>query len=157
VERSRNRILQAYLSYRRRDAFDLLGARESATTADVEDAWLRYAQLYAPWPLEGLVAPDLLDKARSLFLAGAEAYVELRDGERRTQLMRRRQMAQAQRANQPRTTGIQTDLLDPEAQFKKGMELRAAGQEKRALELLAYAADLDAQNPVYRAEAAMCR
>jgi hypothetical protein len=37
------------------------------------------------------------------------------------------------------------------------MELLAAGQEKKALELLQYAADLDAQNPVYRAEAAMCR
>ena len=72
-------------------------------------------------------------------------------------LVHRRQLALAQRANQPRGTGIQTDLLDPEAQFRKGMELLAAGQEKKALELLQYAADLDAQNPVYRAEAAMCR
>ncbi len=72
-------------------------------------------------------------------------------------LVHRRQLALAQRANQPRGTAIQTDLLDPEAQFKKGTELLAAGQEKKALELLQYAADLDAQNPVYRAEAAMCR
>ena len=157
VERARNRILQAYLSYRRRDAFDLLGVREGAAAAEVEDAWLRFAQLYAPWPLFTYLPADLLDKARALFLAGSEAYNELRDGERRAMLVHRRQLAEAQRANQPRTTTIKTELLDPEAQFKKGMELLAAGQQTKALELLQYAADLDAQNPIYRAEAAMCR
>jgi curved DNA-binding protein CbpA len=157
LERSRNRILQAYLSYRRRDAFDLLGVRENATGVEVEEAWLRHAELYAPWPLAGRVQPDLLDKARALFLAGSDAYSELRDNERRAMLMHRRQAALAQKANQPRTSGIHTDLLDPEAQFKKGMELRAAGHQRKALELLDYAADLDAQNPIYRAEAAMCR
>ena len=157
VEQARNRILQAYLSYRRRDAFELLGLRESASTPEIEEAWLRYAKHYAPWPLEEHAPADLIDKARALFLAGSDAYAELRDGERRAMLVHRRQLALAQRANQPRGTGIHTDLLDPEAQFKKGLELLAANQEKKALELLQYAADLDAQNPVYRAEAAMCR
>jgi tetratricopeptide (TPR) repeat protein len=157
VERARNRILQAYLSYRRRDAFDLLGVRETAAATEVEDAWLRYAQLYAPWPLVAYLPPDLIDKARALFLAGTEACTELRDGERRAVLVHRRRLAQAERANQPRGTAIKTDLLDPETQFRKGMELLAAGQERKALELLQYAADLDAQNPIYRAEAAMCR
>ncbi len=157
VERARNRILQAYLSYRRRDAFDLLGVREGAEALEVEEAWLRFAQLYAPWPFVAYLPPDLLDKARALFLAGTEAYNELRDGERRAMLVHRRQLAQAQRGNQPRGTTIKTELLDPEAQFKKGMELLAAGQEKKALELLQYAADLDAQNPIYRAETAICR
>jgi tetratricopeptide (TPR) repeat protein len=157
LERARNRILQAYLSYRRRDAFDLLGVHDNASAIEVEEAWLRFAELYAPWPLSGLVPPDLLEKARALFLAGSESYNELRDGERRSMLVHRRQRALAERANQPRGTVIQTDLLDPETQFKKGMELLAAGQDRKALELLQYAADLDAQNPIYRAEAAMCR
>ena len=156
-EEAKNRILQAYLAYRRRDAFDLLGLRESASAADVEEAWLRYARHYAPWPLAPHLPADLVEKARALFLAGTDAYAELRDGERRAMLVHRRQLALAQRANQPRSTGIQTDLLDPEAQYKKGIELLAAGQERKALELLQYAADLDAQNPIYRAEAAMCR
>lgn len=157
IEQARNRILQAYLAYRRRDAFELFRLSESASTAEIEEAWLRYAKAYAPWPLAGHASADLIDKARALFLAGSDAYAELRDGERRAMLVHRRQLALAQRANQPRGTGIHTDLLDPEAQFKKGMELLAANQEKKALELLQYAADLDAQNPVYRAEAAMCR
>jgi tetratricopeptide (TPR) repeat protein len=157
LERVRNRVLQGYLSYRRRDAFELLGVSESATSTDVETAWLRYAQLHAPWPLLGIVPGDLVEKARALFIAGTEAYVELLDGERRGILVQRRRQAMAQRQNQPRGTEIKTDLLDPEVQFKKGMELRAAGQDRKALELLQYAADLDAQNPIYRAEAALCR
>jgi curved DNA-binding protein CbpA len=157
LERAKNRILEAYLSYRRRDAFELLGVHESATSTDIEEAWLRFAQQHAPWPLAGMVAPDFVEKARALFIAGSEAYNELRDGERRGVLVQRRRQAMAQKQNQPRGNEIKTDLLDPEVQFKKGMELRAAGQDRKALELLQYAADLDAQNPIYRAEAALCR
>ena len=49
------------------------------------------------------------------------------------------------------------DIAAFEAQFRKGMELLEAGQDRKALELLDYAADLDAQNALYRAEAAWCR
>ncbi|HEV8629319.1 MAG TPA: DUF4388 domain-containing protein [Thermoanaerobaculia bacterium] len=157
LDKARNRILSAFLSYRRKDAFDLLGVQENATTEGVEEGWLRFAQLFAPWPLELQAPPDLVEKARALFLAGSEAYVELRDGESRARLAHNRQAARAQRANQPRATGIQTDLLDPEAQFEKGMEMLAQGHDRKALEFLQYAADLDAQNAVYRAEAAWCR
>lgn len=161
LEAAKNRVLQAYLSYRRKDAFELLGVEEAATLAQVEDAFLRFAQSYAPWPLEGAASPDLVEKARNVFVAGAEAFGELRDAERRTQLLGRRRLQREERARQqqlqPSAQRIQTDLLDPEAQYKKGMELLAAGQDRKALELLQYAADLDAQNAVYRAEAAWCR
>jgi hypothetical protein len=158
LEKAKNRVLQQYLSYRRKDAFDLLGVPETAGLADVEEAYLEYARCYAPWPLDGLASPDLVDKARALFLAGADAYGELRDAERRTQLLQRRRLAREQRAaQQPSAQRIQTDLLDPEAQYRKGMEMLAAGQDRKALELLQYAADLDAQNAIYRAEAAWCR
>jgi tetratricopeptide (TPR) repeat protein len=157
LEATRNRVLQAFLSYRRKDAFDLLAVPETASTSEVEEAWLRFARDHAPWPLEGQASPDLVEKARALFLAGAESYGELKDGERRTLLLGRRRRQREQRAAQPKGDRIHTDLLDPEAQFQKGMELVGAGQDRKALELLEYAADLDAQNAVYRAEAAWCR
>jgi hypothetical protein len=157
LEAVRNRVLQTYLSYRRKDSLDLLGLEESAGTGQIEEAWLRFARDYAPWPLEGAGAPDLADKARALFLAGSDAYAELRDAERRNVLLQRRRSERLRRDNQPRGDRIHTDLLDPEAQFQKGMELVAAGHDRKALELLQYAADLDAQNALYRAEAAWCR
>jgi tetratricopeptide (TPR) repeat protein len=123
----------------------------------VEEAWLRFARDTAPWTLEGSGSPDLVEKARALFLAGSDAYAELRDGERRNVLLQRRRAERTRRGQEPRGDRIQTDLLDPEAQFRKGMELQAAGQDRKALELLQYAADLDAQNALYRAEAAWCR
>jgi tetratricopeptide (TPR) repeat protein len=156
-EAVRNRVLQAYLSYRRKDAVELLAVGDTAGGSEIEEAWLRFAEAYAPWSLGSQAPPDLLEKARLLFLAGTEAYGELRDPERRGQLLQRRRQQREQRANQPRGDRIQTDLLDPEAQFQKGMQLVAAGQDKKALELLEYAADLDAQNALYRAEAAWCR
>jgi tetratricopeptide (TPR) repeat protein len=156
-EATRNRVLEAFLAYRRKDALDLLGLSESATTTDVEEAWLRFARDTAPWALESSGSPDLVEKARALFLAGSDAYAELRDGERRNVLLQRRRAERMRRGQEPRGDRIQTDLLDPEAQFRKGKELLAAGQERKALELLQYAADLDAQNALYRAEAAWCR
>ena len=48
----------------------LLGVQEAATLAEVEDAFLRFAQSYAPWPLDGLASPDLVEKARNVFVAG---------------------------------------------------------------------------------------
>jgi tetratricopeptide (TPR) repeat protein len=161
LDKAKNRVLQAYLSYRRKDACELLEVAETASLAEVEDAFVRFAQRHAPWPLEGPAPADVVEKARSVFLAGADAYGELRDPERRNQLLIRRRLQREQKAKaqqlQPSAQRIQTDLLDPEAQFKKGMEMLAAGQDKKALELLQYAADLDAQNAVYRAEAAWCR
>jgi tetratricopeptide (TPR) repeat protein len=157
LEGARNRVLQAYLSFRRKDAVELLGVGETAGAGEVEEAWLRFAEAYAPWSVGAGAPSDLVEKARALFLAGTEAYGELRDPERRGQLLQRRRLQREQRANQPRAERIQTDLLDPEAQFQKGMQLASAGQERKALELLEYAADLDAQNALYRAEAAFCR
>jgi tetratricopeptide (TPR) repeat protein len=157
LEAARNRVLQAFLGYRRKDALDLLGLGEAASTAEVEEAWLRFARDYAPWTLETLGSPDLVEKARALFLAGSDAYAELRDGEKRNVLLQRRRAERARRDQGTGSHRIETDLLDPEAQFRKGMELLAAGHDAKALELLAYAADLDAQNALYRAEAAWCR
>jgi tetratricopeptide (TPR) repeat protein len=158
LERARGRILEAYLTFRRKDAFELLGLPEEASRARIEEAFLFYAREMAPWQVEGHGATDLEEKARVLFLAGAESYAELVDNERRGALQFRRKTAREERARQPATGHrIETDLLDPEVQYKKGMELVGQGEYAKALELLQYAADLDAQNARYRADAAYCR
>ena len=57
----------------------------------------------------------------------------------------------------PASFRIQTDLLDPELQYKKGRALKDAKRWGAALQQFDFAADCDPQNGAYRAEAAHCR
>ncbi len=158
VERRRNEIMQAYLSYRRQDAFDLLGAPEEGTAAGFEAAFLDFARRFAPWTLDSANLADIAEKARDLFLTGARAYAELSDVEQRNTLLFRRKTLRDERAKRPVANfAIKTDLLDSESQYKKGKALMDAGKHREALMLLEFAADCDPQNGVYAAELAYCR
>ena len=158
LERRRNQIMQAYLSYRRQDAFDLLGVAEDGTPAAFEAAFLDFSRRFAPWTLDSAGLADIAEKARDLFLSGARAYAELTDVEQRNTLLFRRRTLREERAKRPATSfAIKTDLLDSESQYKKGKALMDAGKHREALMLLEFAADCDPQNGVYAAELAYCR
>ena len=155
LERRRNEIMQAYLSYRRQDAFDLLGAPEEGTPAVFEEGFLDFARRFSPWTLP---PGDLAEKARDLFLTGARAYAELADSEQRNTLLFRRKTLREERAKRPMASfAIKTDLLDSESQYKKGKTLMDTGKHREALMLLEFAADCDPQNSLYAAELAYCR
>ena len=158
VERRRNEIMQAYLSYRRQDAFDLLGAPEDGTPALFEQKYLEAARRFAPWGLEQAGLEGMEERARDLFLAAARAFAELMDAEQRNTLLFRRKTLREERARKPTASfAIKTDLLDAEAQYKKGKALADAGKHREALMLLEFAADCDPQNGLYAAELAYCR
>jgi tetratricopeptide (TPR) repeat protein len=155
LERRRNEIMQAYLSYRRQDAFDLLGAPEEGTAAAFEEKFLDFARRFSPWTLP---PGDLAEKARDLFLTGARAYAELAESEQRNTLLFRRKTLREERAKRPTASfAIKTDLLDSESQYKKGKTLMDTGKHREALMLLEFAADCDPQNSLYAAELAYCR
>jgi len=162
MERRRNDVMQAYLVYRRQDAFDLLGVPEGAALPIVHQKFLDFAQRFAPWSfrtpeLAGILA-GVEEKAQDLFLAGAQAYGELTDAEKRNTLLFRRKTLREERARKaPSMHQIKTDLLDSEAQFRKGKAALEAGRHKEALMLLEFAADCDPQNSLYAAELAWCR
>ncbi|HLX07434.1 MAG TPA: DUF4388 domain-containing protein [Thermoanaerobaculia bacterium] len=158
-ERRRNEIMQAYLSYRRLDAFDLLGADEDASPAAVEVRYLDFARRFAPWTLGGPEFGGMEEKARDLFLAGARAYAELLDLEQRNALLFRRKARREERDRRPPADllAIKTDLLDPEIQYRKGRALLDAGRFQEAALLLEFASDCDPQNGLYSAELAYCR
>jgi len=158
VERRRNEIMQAYLSYRRQDAFDLLAAPEDGTAAVFEEKYLEFARRFSPWALEPPELSAMQERARDLFLAGARAFAELTDREQRDTLLFRRKTLRDERARKPAASfAIKTDLLDAEAQHKKGKALMDAGKVREALMLLEFAADCDPQNSLYAAELAYCR
>jgi hypothetical protein len=158
IERRRNDVMQAYLVYRRQDAFDLLGIPEDATLAAVHQKFLDFARSFAPWDFQTPELAGVEEKAQDLFLAGAQAYGELTDVEKRNTLLFRRKTLREERAKKaPSMHQIKTDLLDSEAQFKKGKAALEAGRHKEALMLLEFAADCDPQNSLYAAELAWCR
>jgi tetratricopeptide (TPR) repeat protein len=158
IERRRNEIMQAYLSYRRQDAFDLLGVPEDANPEAFERRFLEFSRRFAPWTLDHSGLEGMEERARDLFLAGARAFAELMDAEQRNTLLFRRKTLREERARKPTASfAIKTDLLDAEAQYKKGKALADAGKHREALMLLEFAADCDPQNGLYAAELAYCR
>jgi len=158
LERRRNEIMQASLTYRRQDAFDLLGLEEAAALPAIEERYLDFARRFAPWTLDHPELAAMQERSRELFLAGARAFAELADTEQRNTLLFRRKTLREERAKKPAGFGgIKTDLLDSEAQFKKGLALAEAGKHREAIQLLEFAADCDPQNGIYRAELAWCR
>ncbi|HYU30556.1 MAG TPA: DUF4388 domain-containing protein [Thermoanaerobaculia bacterium] len=158
LECRRNEIMQTYLDYRRQDSFDLLGVPETAPAGAIEEKFLEFSRRFAPWDLEGPELRALEDRARELFLAGARAFAELADTEQRNTLLFRRKNLREERAKKPGAFGgIKTDLLDSEAQFKKGQALMEQGKYKDAVLLLEFAADCDPQNSLYATELAYCR
>jgi hypothetical protein len=158
IERRRNEVMQTFLVYKRQDAFDLLGAPEESTLAVIDQKFLELARRFAPWSFAGPELAGVEDKARDLFLAGAQAYGELTDAERRNTLLFRRKTLRDERAKKaPSMHQIKTDLLDSEAQFKKGKAAMEAGKHREAIMLLEFAVDCDPQNSLYAAELAWCR
>ncbi len=79
------------------------------------------------------------------------------DSEQRSTLLFRRKTLREERAKKPASFAIKTDLLDSEAQYKKGKALLDGGKVREALMLLEFAADCDPQNSLYAAELAYCR
>jgi hypothetical protein len=158
LERRRNEIMQAYLSYRRLDAFDLLNVPEEAPAQVIDERFLAFSRRFAPWALDHPELAAMAERAQDLFLAGARAYGELCDREQRSTLLFRRKTLRDERAKKPAASfAIKTDLLDAEAQYRKGKALLEADKPREALVLLEFAADCDPQNGVYAAETAWCR
>lgn len=158
----KNEVMEAYLAHRRQDAFDLLGVTEEASVADVRQRFLRFARHYAPWRFQSAELKSVAEKAEDLFVAGARAFGELMDTEQRNTLIFRRKSLEEERAKEGKKAPadffrIDTDLLDSERQFKKGLKLMQAGRYEKAAPTLEFAADCDPQNTLYRAEAAYCR
>ena len=160
TEKEHNRLMEAYLRYRKQDAFDLLGVPEDAAIELIERRYLGFCRRYAPWKFDVPGLENLVEKAEDLFFAGARAFGELTDGERRkTLIMRRRTLRQEAQTKKPARDRfrIQSKLLDPAVQFKKGKALMERERYKEAEQQLQFAYDCDPQNSTYRAELAYCR
>ncbi|MCP4659373.1 MAG: DUF4388 domain-containing protein [bacterium] len=152
-------VMEAYLKYRKQDAFDLLGMPETASLVDIQQHYLDFSRRFAPWRFTTPQLESLAEKAEDLFLAGGMAFGELCDADRRNALITRRRALreESEKRPDPERFAIKSELLDPEVQFKKGKALMEAGKYHEARQQLQFAYDCDPQNSIYRAELAYCR
>lgn len=159
LEKLQNEVMEAYLRYRKQDAFELLGLSDDADAETIDRAYLDYGRRFAPWRLQAKGLAKLVEKGEDLYIAGGRAYGELCDVERRNALLLRRQTLRSQGAKKPARDrfAIRSEILDPEVQFKKGKALMAAGHHREAAQQLQFAYDCDPQNSTYRAELAYCK
>ncbi len=154
-----NELMEMYLHYRTQDAFELFSVPTNATMPTIEGKYVEFSRKFAPWQFEAPGLSHLAAKARDLFLAGARAYGELSDPEKRNSLVARRQRPIEQPSpsvNRDQFV-IKTDFLNPEIQFKEGLALMKAGKYREAMAQLQFASDCDPQTALYRAELAYCR
>lgn len=151
---SAEEVMEAYLAYRRKDAFDLLQIAETDGGPAAAKAFLEISDRFLPSKFEGN-GDGVHDKAQEVFLAAARAYAEIADPQRREALVARREKLREEAAATAKLGAAA--LIDPEALCKSGRTLMAAGKLREALSSFEMAADCDAQNGTYAAEAAWCR
>lgn len=148
-------VMSAYLSYRRKDAFDLFGLAEDEGAMAITRAYLEMSEKFFPPHYDEKTADGLREKAQDVYLAAARAYAELADPDRRDALIKRRQKLREEAAHAAQAGAAA--MIDPEALCKSGRTLFAAGKIREALSSFEMAAECDAQNGTYAAEAAWCR
>jgi hypothetical protein len=149
---SSEEVMDAYLSFRRKDPFDFFGIREDDSLPEIIRSFVRTTEKFAPsnFPEDGV-----RDKAQEVFLAAARAYAELADPDRRDRLVKRRQKLREEEAAAAQRSAAA--LIDPEELCKTGRAMMAAGKTREALSSFEMAAECDAQNGTYAAEVAWCR
>lgn len=145
-EAAQNLLMQAFLSYRTKDAFELLGVDVDAQGAALQRAYLTKAASFPPVRFR---SAESRTRAEALQLAWAKAYGALSEPETWQQHRARRAArdsqtpaAQKQRAA-AEAMRIRTGLLDAQAQFDEGRRRLAAGSLKSALEHFQYAFDIE--------------
>jgi tetratricopeptide (TPR) repeat protein len=151
---SAEEVIAAYLSCRRKDAFELLGAAETDSVPAIIKSYLWLSERFLPSKFDEKAPDALREKAKEVYLAFARAYAELADPARREALIRKREALRSQAANAAQAGPV---LIDPEALWKNGVALATAGKLREALSSFELAADSDAQNGTYAAEAAWTR
>lgn len=173
---SAEEVIAAYLSHRRKDAFDLLEVAETDGPVQFTRAFLKVSDRFLPSKFEERTPDGLRDKAQEVFLAAARAYAELADPVRREAALAARAKKTELQDVAATTLIVPTPvapekppsksterkpmkaaIIDPELLCKSGRELAEAGKLREALSSFEMAAECDAQNGTYAAEVAWCR
>jgi len=148
-------VMAAYLSFRRKDPFELLGVEETDGPVTFNRRFIELSDRFHPSRFDEKAADGLREKVQEVFLAYARAYAELAHPDRRAALIKRREkLREEAAAAAQRGTAA---LIDPEALYTSGRNMVAAGKLREALSSFEMAMECDAQNGTYAAEVAWIR
>ncbi len=145
---TQNLLAGEFLSFRGKDAFELLGVSIDTQGQALQKAFLEKSTALSPLRFK---SADARSKAEALLAAYARAYGQLAEADT-WQLHRDRRAArearkpEAQRKNAAAEAfRIRTDLLDAGAQFDEGRKRLREGNHRGAVEHLQYAVDIEPQ------------
>jgi hypothetical protein len=142
---TRDRLASESLSFRTKDAFELLGVDVDCQGSALQKAFLARSNALSPVRFQ---QPDNRARAEALQLAYARAFGALSEPESWQQHRARRAARDAHLAGaKARASGtqfqIRTELLDAQSQFDEGRKRLAAGTLRAAIEHLQYAVDIE--------------
>lgn len=145
-EATMNLLASEFVSFRGRDAFDVLGVRVDTQGAALQKAFLQKCEALSPTRFRGA---DARGKAEILLMVYARAFGALSEPEQHALHRKRRETLEEQRRQGPKSKAaaehfkIRTELLDASSQFDEGRKRLEAGQVKSAVEHFEYAADIE--------------
>lgn len=140
-----NALSAEFLSFRSKDAFDLLGVTPETPNTALAAAFLAKSNPLSPALFHH---PDAKNRAELLLLAYARAYGALVEPDQHALHRKRREnLAASRKGNEHQKAQehfkIRTDLLDASTQFEEGKKRLEENQLKSAVEHFQYAADIE--------------
>ncbi|MBE2251955.1 MAG: tetratricopeptide repeat protein [Myxococcus sp.] len=135
-----------FLSFRSKDAFELLGVTVDTQGAALQRAFLAKTAALAP---VRFASPEARARAETLSMAYAKAFGALSESDTWQQHRDRRAARDSKTPQALRQKAaaeavkIRTDLLDAQSQFEEGRKRLAAGNPRSALEHFQYALDIE--------------
>jgi hypothetical protein len=150
-----NEILSDYLTHRDKDPFDFLGVPSDAPGTLIRHRYIELCRKYAPWRFEAPPFQAVAEKADELLRAAILAFGELKDDERRNELLARRGDRTPKRG-QILPSSHFADAAEElaETYCERGYELMATGNFGAASDLFSLALNSDPENRAYAVELA---
>lgn len=145
-EAAQNLLASEFLSFRGKDAFELLGVTVDTQGVALQKAFLARSTALSPLRFKG---DEARGKAEALHVAYARAFGALADPDTWQQHRARRAARDAGSPDAARKKAsadayrIRTELLDAQSQFEEGRRRLAAGNPKSAAEHFQYALDIE--------------
>lgn len=156
-----NEVASNHLQLLSLNHFELLGLSESATFVHIRDHFIEFAKKYNPARFQSPEMKQFSSQAEDVFLRGVKAFSVLSEfdqkGKYLDKLKAERQGDPSLKKKAGEAFKIQTQLLDADSQFQKGLNYLKTKNYAKAFEFFSYACDIDSGKSEYIAHMAWAK